>query len=215
MARSDRRWMARSIRKEFQNPNPTPNGSAAGGEGGGNDEELRNSAIEAVKKKNDQDFLRLTDMQGREIKHLQGERAWLEKERMRDRSAINEKQIAGINLRYDRREHDLSLKHNNFWGRLHRVFGGHKHQQKQLKALTAERDKVVGERTAQHVRSEALRQRALTERDLRVEKDLQEAQERHAQDRDQFRQQREQSFDLAVRQEVNRLRHVQRPRQGM
>ena len=61
---------------------------------------------------------------------------------------------------------------------------------------------------------EVLRQRSLTEREIRVDKDLVEAKQRHVVARDEFRQQRERGFELSVKQEINRLR-VRGPSMGM
>ena len=49
---------------------------------------------------------------------------------------------------------------------------------------------------------------------MRVDKDLVEAKQRHVVARDEFRQQRERSFELSVKQEINRLR-VRGPSMGM
>ena len=170
------------------------------------DPELEKRAAEIVRAKDGKAIKNLADLQALEIKHLDGERKWIEQQRARDNSALNQKELAAINQRFDRQQQEMTRRHNGFRGKLSRVFGGHKRQQQQLSRLTAERDRVVGERTKQHVMSEALRQRALTERDVRVERDLQEARERHSQDRENLRQQREQGFELSVRQEVKRLR---------
>ena len=199
--------MARSVRKSFNRKDEEVQQNAEAV-----DAELRKRAIETVTAKNDQAFRSLVDVQRREMKMLESERTWIENERARDVWAINNQEIKGIGQRFDRLQHELQRKHDSFWGKVHRVFGGHKHQQKQMKKLTAERNRIVTERTAQHVEQEATRQRSLTERHLRVEKDLQQAGERHAQDRDLFRQQREQSFDFAVQKEVQRLRVQLKPR---
>ena len=95
-----------------------------------------------------------------------------------------------------------------------RVFGGHKRQQARVDKLNRERNQTVAERTKQHVDSEGLRQRSLTEREIRVDKDLVEAKQRHVVARDEFRQQRERGFELSVKQEMNRLR-VRGPSMGM
>jgi hypothetical protein len=197
--------MAHSARKTFK--------VKSSGEAAGNEQELRRQAMAIVTGKNERAFRGLVELQGRELKLLESERTWVEKEKARDIAVINDKEIAAINLRYDRREHELQRKHNSFLGKVHRVFGGHKKQQRQMNALTAERNRVVTERTEQHVRREAQRQRSLTERHLRVEKDLQETKDRQSRDRDQFRQQREQSFEVSVASEIHRLR-VQ-PKVGM
>ena len=173
----------------------------------------RKRAVEAVTEKNGKDLHNLRELQGREIKQLEGERVWIEKEKGRDVSTFNEKEITAINQRYDRLDHDMARRHNTFIAKFSRVFGGHKRQKARVDRLTAERNKIVGERTKQHVERESQRQRSLTERDGRVVRDLQEAHERHAQARDQFRQQREQGFELSVRHEINRSRVEQEQQQ--
>jgi hypothetical protein len=173
----------------------------------------RKAAVDAVREKNERDLHNLRELQGREIKQLEGERVWIEKEKARDVSTFNEKEITAINQRYDRLDHDMARRNNTFFAKLHRVVGGHKSQKARADRLTTERNKIVGERTKQHVEREGQRQRSLTERDGRVAKDLQEAHERHAQARDQFRQQREQGFELSVRHEINRSRVQQETQQ--
>jgi hypothetical protein len=91
---------------------------------------------------------------------------------------------------------------------------GHKRQQARVDKLNRERDQTVADRTKQHVDNEGLRQRSLTEREVRVEKDMVEAKQRHSVDRDEFRQQRERSFEVSVMQEMNRLR-IRGPKMGM
>ena len=189
--------MARSMRKAWNN---------GGKDAAANDEELQKSAREIVTARNAAEIKNLVHLQGLEIKHLEGERVWLQKEKARDVSPFNLKEIAAINQRYDRRHHELERRHNTFLGKVSRVFGGHKRQQMQVRKLTAERDREVGNRTKQHVDREGQRQRSLTERDVRVERDMQEARERHSQDRDGLREKREQGFDVSVKQEVQRLR---------
>ena len=78
-----------------------------------------------------------------------------------------------------------------------------------------ERDAVVTERTKQQVRSEAQRQRSLSQHDLKVEKDLQQAREKHVEAREKQRQGHEQGFEHAVKQEVQRMTHVQKPKVSM
>jgi hypothetical protein len=195
--------MARSVRKAW-NRKDAP----------GNDDELRKQAEEAVRERNERAREMLLHLQAREVKSLESERSWIEKERARDVSPLNTKEIASINQRYDRLDHEMARRHNTFLAKFSRVFGGHKRQKAREDRLTAERNKIVGERTKQHVEREGQRQRSLTEREVRVEKDLVEAKERHAVDRDEFRQQRERSFDLSVKQEMNRLR-LRGPSMGM
>jgi hypothetical protein len=175
----------------------------------------RKRATDAVREKNEKDLQNIRELQGREIKQLEGERVWIEKEKARDVSTFNEREITAINQRYDRLDHELARRHNTFVAKFSRVFGGHKRQKARVVQLTAERNRIVGERTKQHVERESQRQRSLTERDGRVAKDLQEAHERHAQARDQFRLHREQGFELSVRHEINRARveqEQQKPR---
>ena len=74
---------------------------------------------------------------------------------------------------------------------------------------------MVGERTKQHVRREAQRQRSLTEHDVKIEKDLQGAREKHAEAREKQRQGHEQGFEQAVKQEIQRMTHVQKPKVSM
>lgn len=175
------------------------------------EQELRRQAADIVTERNERAFKNLVDMQGREIKMLESERTWIEQQKARDVSEFNNKEIAAINQRYDRLQHEMQRKHNSFLGKVHRVFGGHKRQQRQMKNLNAERNRVVTDRTEQHVNQEARRQQVLTERHGSVEKDLQQAKDRHAADRDQFRQHREQTFETAVAKEIHRLRHVPKP----
>ena len=104
----------------------------------------------------------LLHLQGLEIKHLENERKFIGQEKAKDVSAFNNKEIAAINQRYDRLVHRMERSHNSFLGKVARVFGGHKRQQRQITRINAERDAVVTERTKQHVRREAQRQRSLT-----------------------------------------------------
>ena len=156
----------------------------------------------------------LLHLQGREIKSLETEKTWIDKERSRDVATMNKKEIAAINQRYDRLDHDLARRNNTFLAKLSRVFGGHKRQQARVDKLNRERNQTVAERSKQHVDREGLRQRSLTEREIRVDKDMVEAKQRHAVARDEFRQQRERGFELSVKQEINRLR-VRGPSMGM
>ena len=178
------------------------------------DKELRKAAEDKIRERNETDLQTLLHLQGREVKSLESEKVWIEKERARDVATMNAKEIAAINQRYDRLDHDLARRNNTFLGKMSRVFGGHKRQQARVDRLNRERNQTVAERTKQHVHSEGLRQRSLTEREIRVDKDLVEAKQRHAADRDEFRQQRERGFELSVKQEINRLR-LRGPSMGM
>ncbi len=130
----------------------------------GTEEELRRQAVDTVRERNDRAYKSLVEVQGRELKLLESERTWIEQQKARDVSPMNNKEIAGINQRYDRLQHEMQRKHNSFFGKMHRVVGGHKQQQKQLNALNGERNRVVAEREKQHVEREGQRQRSLTER---------------------------------------------------
>jgi hypothetical protein len=198
--------MARSVRQIFKGAN-----DGSGG-GGGNDAELLKQAQDYIRAKQEASRQNLLHLQGLEIKHLESERKWIEQERARDISAFNQKEIAAINQRYDRLVHRLERRNNMLMAKIARVFGGHKRQQRRIERVNTERDAVVTERTKQHVRREAQRQRSFTERDLKVETDLQQAREKHAEAREKQRQAHEQGFEHAVKQEVNRLRHVPKPR---
>jgi hypothetical protein len=192
--------MARSVKKAWGNGDGT----------GGGDDGLRKQAQENVRANQDAARHNLLHLQGLEIKQLEGERKYIEQQKARDHSDFNAQEIRAINSRYDRHQHRLELRHNSFWGKMHRLVGGHKTQQKQLTRLNAERDRIVGERTKQHVMREAQRQRSLTERDVRVEKDVQQAREKHSDAREKQRQSHEHGFEHAVKQEMNRLRQTQR-----
>ena len=192
--------MARSVRRAWND-----------GKGGGSDDDMMNRARENVREKQESGRQNLLKLQGLEIKQLEGERTWIGKEQARDVSAFNNKEITGINQRYDRLVHRMERRNNTALAKFARVFGGHKRQQRRIERINTERDGIVTERTKQHVRREGQRQRSLSERDVRVEKDLQQARERHSEAREQQRQQQEQGFDFSVKQEVNRLRKIQRP----
>jgi exonuclease VII large subunit len=196
--------MARSVRSNFK---------GAGDGTGGGDDELLKQAREAVRANHETMRQNLLHLQSLEIKHLESERKWINEQKARDVSVFDRREIASINQRYDRQQQRLEQKQNGFWGKMHRLVGGHKSQQRQVARLNAERDRVVTERTAQQVRSEGQRQRSLTERDVRVEKDIQQAREKHSEAREKQRQSQEQGFDHAVKHELNRLRHV--PKQRM
>jgi hypothetical protein len=193
--------MARSVRRSFNNR-----------EQPANDDALLKQAREAIREKQEASRQNLLHLQGLEINHLQNERKWIEQERARDMSAFNTKEIGAINQRYDRIVHRMERRNNTMLAKVARVFGGHKRQQRRIEKINTERDAVVTERTKQHVRRESQRQRSLTERDLKVETDLQQAREKHVEAREKQRQSHEQGFEHAVKQEVNRLRHVPRPR---
>ncbi len=203
--------MARPVRKQFKSANEgtVPPPAAA------NDEALLKRAQDTVRVKQEVSRQNLLHLQGLEIKHLENERKFITQEKAKDVSTFNNKEIAAINNRYDRLIHRMERQHNSFLGKLSRVFGGHKRQQRQIERVNTERDKVVGERTKQHVRREAQRQRSLTEHDVKVENDLQHAREKHAEAREKQRQSHEQGFDHAVKQEVQRLTHVLKPLQRM
>jgi hypothetical protein len=192
--------MARSIRRAWND-----------GRGGGSDDDMLKRAQENIKEKQESARQNLLKLQGLEIRQLEGERTWIGKERERDVSAFNNKEIAGINQRYDRLVHRMERRNNTGLAKFARLFGGHKRQQRRIERINTERDGVVTERTRQHVRREGQRQRSLTERDVRVETDLQQAREKHSDAREQQRQQQTQGFDYSVKQEVNRLRRVQQP----
>lgn len=196
--------MARSVRKTFKGAND-------GDGGGGHNEALLKLAQDNVRAKHEAMRQNLIHLQGLEIKHLDGERRWIEQQKARDVSAFNAREIAAINQRYDRLVHRMERRNNTWLAKVGRVFGRHKAQQRRIENINAERDRIVAERTKQHVREEARRQRSLTERDLKVEKDLQEARQKHTEAREKQRQSHEDGFEHAVRQEVVRLRQVQRP----
>jgi hypothetical protein len=194
--------MARSVRRSFNNREERRPA---------NDDALLKQAQEAVRAKQEDSRQNLLHLQGLEIKHLEGERRWIAAEQARDVTAFNQKEITAINQRYDRLVHRMERRNNTMLAKVARVFGGHKRQQRRIETLNAERDRVVAERTKQHVRREGQRQRSLTERDVRVEGDVQQAREKHSEAREKQRQAHEQGFELAVKQEVNRLRHVPKP----
>ena len=180
-----------------------------------NDEALLKKAQDTVRVKQEVARQNLLQLQGLEIKHLENDRKVIAREKAKDVSAFNNKEIAAIDQRYDRLVHRMERRHNTVIGKLARVFGGHKRQQRQIERINAERDAVVSERTKQHVRREAQRQRSLTEHDVKIEKDIQMARERHAEAREMQRQGHEQGFDQAVRQEIHRMTHVQKPKASM
>jgi hypothetical protein len=178
------------------------------------DKELRKVAEDKIRERNEVDLQTLIHLQGREVKTLESERTFIDKERARDVQTMHTKEIAGVNQRFDRLEHELERRRNTFLAKMSRVFGGHKRQQARVDKLNRERNETVAERTKQQVNSEGLRQRSLTEREIRVEKDLVEAKQRHVVARDEFKLQRERGFELSVKQEMNRLR-IRGPSMGM
>jgi len=201
--------MAKNVRKQFKDVHegkPVP---------ANDDEAMVKKAQDTVRAKQELSRQNLLHLQGLEIKHLDNERKWISQERARDVSTFNQKELSAINQRYDRLRHRMERQHNSFMGKVSRVFGGHKRQQRQVERLNTERDAVVANRTKQHVRREAQRQRSLTERDMKVETDLQQAREKHVEAREKQRQAHEQGFDHAVKQEVNRMNHVLKPLQRM
>jgi hypothetical protein len=204
--------MARSVRKSFKSANDGTGGPAAHG---ANDDALLKQAQDNVRTNHEATRQNLLHLQGLEIKHLENERKFITQEKARDVTAFNNKEIAAINQRYDRLVHRTERRNNSFLGQVARVFGAHKRQQRRIVRINAERDAMVMERTKQHVRSEGQRQRSLTQRDLTVEKDLQEAREKHAEAREKQRQAHDQGFEHAVKQEINRLRQVHQPRPRM
>ena len=198
--------MAKSVRQAWNyRKNTAPDGE---------DKELRKVAEDNIRERNETDLQTLLHLQGREVKSLESEKTWIDKERSRDVQTMNDKELAAINQRHDRLAHDLARRNNTFLAKLSRVFGGHKRQQARIDKLNRERNQTVAERTKQHVDREGQRQRSLTEREIRVDKDLVEAKQRHVVARDEFRQQRERGFELSVKQEINRLR-VRGPSMGM
>jgi hypothetical protein len=198
--------MAKSVRQAWNyRKNATPDGE---------DKELRKVAEDKIRERNETDRETLLHLQGREIKSLESEKTFIDKERARDVQTMHTKEIAAINQRYDRLDHDLARRNNTFLAKVSRAFGGHKRQQARVDKLNRERNQTVANRTKQHVDNEGLRQNSLTEREIRVEKAVVEAKQRHAVDRDEFRLQRERGFELSVKQEINRLR-VRGPSMGM
>jgi hypothetical protein len=196
--------MARSVKKAWNEPRDP----AA-------EEAVVKQAREIVRAKQESSRENLLHLQGLEIKHLGDERKWIAEQKARDVSAFDNKEIAAINQRYDRLVHRMEQRNNSFLAKFSRVFGGHKRQQRRIENINSERDRVVAERTKQHVRNEAQRQRSLSERDVRVEKDILEAREKHAEAREKQRHAHEHGFEKAVEQEVHRLRQVQQPRPRM
>jgi hypothetical protein len=201
--------MARTVRKQFKGANEGTIPVVA------NDEALLRQAQDAVRARQEAARQNLLHLQGFELRQLENDRKMIAQEKAKDVSVFNNKEIAAINQRYDRLVHRMEQRHNSFAGKVARVFGGHKRQQRRIERINAERDVVVTERTKQHVRREAQRQRSLTEHDVKIEKDLLGARERHAEAREKQRQSHEQGFDQAVKQEIQRLQQAQAPRPRM
>ena len=202
--------MARPVRKQFKSANEGTIPVVVA-----NDDALLKKAQDTVRVKQEVSRQNLLHLQGLEIKHLENERKFIAQEKAKDVTPFNNKEIAAIDLRYDRLLHRMERRHNSFVGKMARVFGGHKRQQRQITRINAERDAVISERTKQHVRREAQRQRSLTEHDVKIEKDLQGAREKHAEAREKQRQGHEQGFEQAVKQEIQRMTHVQKPKVSM
>ena len=66
------------------------------------DKELRKVAEDKIRERNETDLQTLLHLQGREVKSLESEKTWIDKERSRDVQTMNTKEIAAINQRYDR-----------------------------------------------------------------------------------------------------------------
>ena len=197
--------MARSVKRAWDYRRDNPDGG---------DKELRKVAEDKIRERNETDGQHLVHLQGKEIKLLESEKVWIDKERARDVQTMNDKEIAAINQRYDRLGQDLARRNNTFLAKVSRVFGGHKRQQARVDKLNRERNQTVADRT-QHVDREGQRQRSLTERDVRVEKDMVEAKQRHSVARDEFRLQRERSFEVSVKQEMGSGPRIRGPSIGM
>jgi hypothetical protein len=204
--------MARPVRKQFKSAN---DGTVPVVPAAANDEALLKKAQDTVRVKQEVARQNLLHLQGLEIKHLENERKFIGQEKAKDVSVFNNKEIVAINQRYDRLVHRMERSHNSFLSKVSRVFGGHKRQQRQITRINAERDAVVTERTKQQVRSEAQRQRSLSQHDLKVETDLQQAREKHAEAREKQWHAHEHGFENAVKMEVQRMQHVQKPRVSM
>ena len=122
--------------------------------------EIRKNAEEAIKERNEASFQHLVHLQGKEIKSLESEKVWIDKERARDVQTMNEREIFAINQRYVGLRHELARRHNTPLAKLSRAFGGDKRQQARLDRLNPERNETVTERTEQHVNREGQRQRS-------------------------------------------------------
>src|ERR1700731_3380483 len=104
--------MARSVRKAWND-----------GKGGGSEDDLLKRAQENVREKQEAARQNLLKLQALEIRKLEGERAWIGKERERDVSVFNNREIAAINLRYDRLVHRMERRNNTVLAKVARVFG--------------------------------------------------------------------------------------------
>jgi hypothetical protein len=173
---------------------------------------LRDNAEKSVQERDAVSLKRLQELQGKEMKNLETEKAFLAESQARDPKPEHDREIAGLNMRFDRRVRELERRHNGFWGKVHRIVGGHGHQQRQIKRIERQRAKEVGEREGVQAVREGQRQKMLAERVGRVDKDIREAKERHAKALDDFRKQRERGFEMAVRQEMTRQRSRSRGR---
>src|SRR4051812_32534103 len=98
--------MARSVKRSFNNRDEQPKQE---GPQPANDDALLKPAQESVRAKQEASRQNLLHLQGLEIKHLEGERRWIEQERARDVSVFNTKEIGAINQRYDRLVHRMEL----------------------------------------------------------------------------------------------------------
>src|SRR5271167_4006943 len=144
--------MAKSVRQAWNYRKSTPEGE---------DKEVRKVAEEKIRERNETDLQTLLHLQGKEVKSLESEKTWIDKERARDVQTMNDKEIVAINQRYDRLGHDLARRNNTFLAKVSRAFGGHKRQQACVDKLNRERNQTVAERTKQHVDREGQRQRSL------------------------------------------------------
>ena len=167
---------------------------------------LRDNAEKAVKERDETAFKRLQDLQGKEMKTLQTEHAWLGEMQARDTKPANEKEIASLHQRFDRQQRELKRRHDGFLGKLALVFGGHRRQQARVQRIERQRAKEVGEREALQAVREGQRQKSLGQHMSRVTRDIQEAKERHVVASKEFRTQRERGFEMAVRNEMTRQR---------
>ena len=85
--------MARSVKRAWDYRRDNPDGG---------DKELRKVAEDKIRERNETDLQHLVHLQGKEIKSLESEKVWIDKERARDVQTMNDKEIAAINQRYDR-----------------------------------------------------------------------------------------------------------------
>src|SRR5438132_175004 len=105
--------MARTVRRQFNNREERQPA---------NDDPLLKQAQENVRVKQEATRQNLLHLQALEIKHLEGERAWIGKERERDVSVFNNREIAAINQRYDRLVHHMERRNNTVLAKFARVF---------------------------------------------------------------------------------------------